>query len=223
MDELRKKRRRLRSLMRYAVPDEQLEQALDLLLVFRDDRTALMVLEEFYTCLPDAREDRVRELRAVAGRNGIFLIAAVTRCDIYLYLISSEGVEFHSSLTEGYLDSELLNFFGFASAAGFKEATDNVENLPLYQPLQIDYNLCPACHAATGELHELGCPVEICPWCGGQLIRCDCRFEQLELDEIGNEQDLIRLEALLARQGRLAYVPEQRPSFADEGAGAEIE
>jgi hypothetical protein len=61
--------------------------------------------------------------------------------------------------------------------------------------------------------------VEICPWCGGQLIGCHCRFEQLETDEIADEQDLVRLEELLEQKGRIVYSPEQRPYFADEGPG----
>jgi len=219
MDELREKRHQIRKLMQYAVPEEQLDPALDLLIIFRDDRIALMVLQEFYSYLPDAEEDWIKELRLVGRQGGIFLVTAVTFGDAYLYLVSNEGIEFHGSLLEGYLDNELLDFFGFESSAGFKEAGRNPENFPVYQPLQGDLDVCPACHAATGEVHELGCPVEICPWCGGQLIHCNCRFEQLETDEIADEQDLVRLEELLEQKGRIVYSPEQRPDFADEGPG----
>src|SRR3954447_17239662 len=34
---------------------------------------------------------------------------------------------------------------------------------------------CPDCGAGPGEFHELGCDIEQCPYCGGQLISCDCR------------------------------------------------
>ena len=223
MDNLKKKRQHIRKLMQYAVPDKQLETALDLLVIYHDDRTALALLEEFYSYLPDARDDWVKELRLAARKDGVFLLAAVTPFDTYLYLVSSEGIEFNGPLSEGYLDNELLDFFGFASSDSFKETAAKPENFPAYQPLQADNDICPACHAATGDLHELGCPVEICPWCGGQLIHCNCRFEQLEQDTIGDEQDLLRFEELLAQKGRLAYAPEQRPSFADEGSGFEIE
>ncbi|WP_417913918.1 hypothetical protein [Candidatus Electronema sp. JM] len=222
MDELEKKRRHIRTLMRYAVPDEAMDAALDLLLIFRDDRTALAVLEEFYSFLPEAKNDWIKELRLVARQRGVFLIAAVASEDAYLYLVSSEGIEFNGSLREGWLDRSLLDFFEFASAEVFQNAAKDVEQLPEYQPLQLDADLCPACQAATGEPHELGCPVEICPWCGGQLIHCDCRFEQLGVDEM-NERDLLRFEVLLEEQGRVAYSPEQRPSFADEGPGVELD
>ena len=222
MNDLEKKRQQIRNLMRYAVPAEQLEQALDLLLVFREDSIALMVLEEFYTYLPEGKEDHIKELRLIGRKNGMFLLAAVSQLDAYLYLASSEGLEFHGSLKEGYLDRELRKFFGFSSSEDFELAAKNLDQFALYQPLQTIEELCPACHVAIGELHELGCPVEICPWCGGQLIHCHCRFEHLGVEEITNEQDIIRFEALLEEQGRQAYSPEQRPHFADEGPGIEI-
>jgi hypothetical protein len=32
--------------------------------------------------------------------------------------------------------------------------------------------LCPDCGAAQGKYHRLGCDVEQCPYCGGQLYVC---------------------------------------------------
>jgi hypothetical protein len=34
--------------------------------------------------------------------------------------------------------------------------------------------LCGDCEAADGEIHDLGCDLEDCPRCGGQLISCGC-------------------------------------------------
>lgn len=223
MDELQEKRRRIRDLMQYAVPDGQEAQAHDLLIIFREDRLALDVLDEFYRCLPEAQNDWIKELRLVGRKAGVFLLAAVTSLDAYLYLISSEGIEFHGSIQEGYLDKELLGFFNFSSVEQFCEQARDLENFPFYEPVQTDFDTCPACHAATGEEHELGCPVEVCPWCGGQLIHCECRFAQLDLEEITTDQDLLRFEEVLQQKGRLVYTPEQRPAFADEGPGVELQ
>jgi len=33
---------------------------------------------------------------------------------------------------------------------------------------------CHDCAVIKGELHVLGCDVERCPLCGGQLIGCEC-------------------------------------------------
>jgi hypothetical protein len=203
--------------MRWAVPQEDLDAAFDVLQCFSDDRTGLMVLEEFYSCLPEGEDDWVRELRTVGRQQGVFLLAAAASAENYLYLVSGEGVALQGRLAEGWLDRDLLDFFGFDSAEQFRWMAEDPGNFPEYQPLQREADLCPACHAGTGELHELGCPVEVCPWCGGQLIHCSCRFEQLGVEALAEEDDLLRLEELLAERGRIAYAPEQRPSFADDG------
>jgi hypothetical protein len=34
---------------------------------------------------------------------------------------------------------------------------------------------CPDCGAASGAFHQVGCDIEQCPYCGGQLLSCLCR------------------------------------------------
>ncbi|HZQ06541.1 MAG TPA: hypothetical protein VFD70_08170 [Anaerolineae bacterium] len=41
--------------------------------------------------------------------------------------------------------------------------------------------VCGDCGVREGELHILGCDMEDCPFCGQQLITCDCCYEQLGL------------------------------------------
>lgn len=38
---------------------------------------------------------------------------------------------------------------------------------------------CHDCGVVKGQFHVLGCDVERCPVCGGQLISCDCSDEEL--------------------------------------------
>lgn len=206
----------IREAMDYAVPEDHRAEAEDLLEVYRDDRIGLSLLQEFYSVLPEGLEDWIREIRLVNRHQGIFLLAAITSRERYLYLVSSEGLEFHGSMSDGYLAGELLDYFGYDNAAAFNAVCTAPESLPLYEPLQMDEDICPACHAEAGEYHELGCPVELCPWCGGQLIHCDCRYEQLGLDAIESEEELLRFEALLVERGRIPYSREQRPNFADD-------
>src|SRR5262245_26027413 len=42
---------------------------------------------------------------------------------------------------------------------------------------------CPDCEVRSGELHELFCTKERCPFCGGQLISCDCIRSVLKLSD----------------------------------------
>ena len=42
--------------------------------------------------------------------------------------------------------------------------------------------ICHDCGAKPGEFHDLGCDVERCPFCGGQLISCGCRYRKLGFD-----------------------------------------
>jgi hypothetical protein len=37
---------------------------------------------------------------------------------------------------------------------------------------------CHDCDASPGQLHEPGCDVERCPYCGRQLIGCACREDE---------------------------------------------
>jgi hypothetical protein len=42
---------------------------------------------------------------------------------------------------------------------------------------------CRSCGAAGGQLHELFCNRELCPFCGDFITTCDCIFEVLELSD----------------------------------------
>lgn len=223
MSDLSEKNQAIRNLMEYAVPEGFMDEALDLLNIYQNDRVALELLHEFYGFLPEAKNDLVREIRMVARRQGMFLLIAITQESGFIYLVSSEGVEFQGTVDEGIFDKDVLKFFGYSSREQFREKSCKPENFNVYEPMDSDENICPACHVQTGELHEFGCPVELCPWCGGQLVRCSCRFERMEVESLSSEEDIVRFEEVLNEQGRIPYSPEQRPSYADEGPGVIIE
>ncbi|GAB4341968.1 MAG: hypothetical protein Kow0089_16730 [Desulfobulbaceae bacterium] len=223
MEELARTREKIRNLMEYAVPEGCMDEALDLLDIYRNDRIGLTLLQEFYSYLPEAKNDLVREIRLAARRRGLFLLVAMTREAGYVYMVSSEGIEFQGTIDDGMYDREILDFFGYEDREDFLRRSAAPEEYIVYEPMDGNVDLCPACHAGTGELHELGCPVELCPWCGGQLIHCSCRFEKLGVESMSSERDIIRFEEILNERGRIPYSPEQRPSYLDEGPGVIVE
>jgi hypothetical protein len=71
------------------------------------------------------------------------------------------------------------------------------------------------CAAKEGQLHRLGCDMERCPFCGGQLISCKCPYEKLGIDfspgswaysnGLTNKQ-IRKWEKLLHTKGRIPYI-----------------
>lgn len=43
---------------------------------------------------------------------------------------------------------------------------------------------CHDCGITEGQYHLPGCDMERCPFCGGQLISCDCVYEILKLKDL---------------------------------------
>ena len=46
----------------------------------------------------------------------------------------------------------------------------------------MEKKVCNHCGVKEGEIHEYGCDSEKCPFCGFQLLSCDCIYEHLNLD-----------------------------------------
>jgi hypothetical protein len=69
---------------------------------------------------------------------------------------------------------------------------------------------CHDCGAMEGEIHELGCDMERCPFCAGQLICCDCGAGQDKF-----EDDWEGWERMLNAKGRVPFIlyPNMRARF----------
>jgi hypothetical protein len=79
-----------------------------------------------------------------------------------------------------------------------------------------------SCGCLEGELHEYGCDLARCPFCGGQENGCDCRYKKLgvkvdrsalfsglpeEVYRNGlNEQQRARWHELLEEKGRVPFI-----------------
>lgn len=44
------------------------------------------------------------------------------------------------------------------------------------EPFPMRSDKCGDCGATKGKLHKLGCDIERCPNCKGQLATCNCNF-----------------------------------------------
>lgn len=193
-------------LMQFAVPEAQTEAAATLLEKYGADVIGLNLLHSFYLRLPEGSEDSISGVRLVARRQGVFLLCILTGNAMqYLYLVNREGAHILGTPAEGIAERELLGFFGFADSGSVAALTEKPEILKEYEPYSADSDLCPSCQAAEGEFHTLGCPVEICPWCQGQLTYCNCRFIKLGIDSMERQAHVDRLLELLEEAGRIVF------------------
>lgn len=204
-------------LIRYGVAETEQHSALDFLQAFHGDSFALDVIQDYYRVLPEAREEPLMKISVLEGKENVFLLLLSTTKHHYFYLVNDEGGLFLGEWEKGLSDPQVLSFFGYPDQEAFARQHHSLETCREYVALErMNENICPSCGTETGSLHILGCPVEVCPWCGGQLSRCNCRFEQLDVEELNDEKMVDKLEELLVAKGRIPYAIEQRPSFLSE-------
>ncbi|MDD5757876.1 MAG: hypothetical protein PHI06_02210 [Desulfobulbaceae bacterium] len=191
-------------LMDFAVDEDDQAPARELLEKYAADTIALHLFQEFYSYLPEAENDAIRILRRLDKRGGNFLIAATTTKDTYLYLTNSEGAEFLGNHQDGIWDEEVLEYFGYSREESLRKFLD-LNAFPVYVPVNLDKSLCLVCAVDHGELHRLGCPLEVCPWCGGQLTRCNCRFSEAGVDQLTSDGQLEKFIEAVEGKGRVPF------------------
>lgn len=208
-------------LMDFAVDEEDQKQARKLLDHYAGDVIALHVFHEFYSYLPDAENDAIRILRCLEKKGGNFLLAADTHRDTYLYLANSEGAEFLGDHSDGIWDEEVLTFFNCTREQALAKFKD-LDSFPVHVPVILNKNLCQVCAVDQDELHRLGCPVEVCPWCAGQLTKCNCRFSEAGIERFSTESQLEKFIEALNTKGRIPFdATDQRINFRENTEGRE--
>jgi hypothetical protein len=214
---LGKLKEEIETLIPYAVPPEELEIAGQFLGTYAGDFFALGIIKDYYQTLPNAYEEALIKISVLEEREQVFLMLLSTTNHHYFYVTNDDESLFLSEWDKGLEDKHLLNFFGYTDSKSFAKAHTDMEKCREYLPLErMDEELCPSCGVKTGSMHTLGCPVEVCPWCGGQLNHCNCRFEQLDVEAFTDEVMLDKFAAKLEQKGRVSYAKEQRPTFMAE-------
>lgn len=199
--------------IQYGVRDVEQATARFLLERYGKDALALQVMKAFYSSLPDTCEEAVIRIAFVRKQEDVFLLAVSTNTHAYLYLATVNKALLLGEYGHEGLDPEPFVFFGFEVTDGASVPLLPLATLEEYEPVSSPGSrFCPVCSAAEGEWHLLGCPVEVCPWCEGQLSRCGCRFEQMGVEEFVEEGEIERFERLLQEKGRVPYDRAQRPS-----------
>lgn len=208
----------IETLMHYAVDAEELAAAKGVLQKYKDDRKACLLFHEFYASLPEAREEPLMQIVTLRAQKGVHLLGVSTGKHTYLYCCSDEEAALLAECGKPIDQDDILAFFGYASEQELQDACADFASCDDYLPLGApQQKICPVCLAEEGEYHEFGCPVEVCPWCDGQLSKCNCRFDKLDVDEITEEEQLEAFEEMLEQKGRLSYVEGQAPAYPTAG------
>ena len=199
--------------VRYAVAEQSYGEAMQVVARYSDDIPALHLLREFYRSLPEVREEPAEKIVELASHQGVKLLAVITHGFEYLYAMDGEQVVFISENGPD-LDEEYLAFFGYPAQEDFHKACNSLRELIDYSSVvPSGKEKCPVCFTLEGEYHQFGCPVEVCPWCMGQLNHCNCRFDQLEVEQILDDEELARFQRLLIAKGRIRYSQDQAPAY----------
>jgi hypothetical protein len=211
--------REIKDFMKYTVAADLIQPATAVINRYCDKPRILNLLREYYVALPDAREEPALRIAELIQHQGVSLFVVTTPSVSYLYASSASQVVWLGQYKDE-LDPEILDYFGFDSQEEFLKICPPAADLEEYGTNRAaESAVCPACGVGEGELHLLGCSVEICPWCEGQLCKCNCRFEQLELDAIDREEQLEEFEDLLTAKGRIPFKRQQAPYYPGTSDG----
>lgn len=203
--------------LEYAVPDNMQDDARAFLEKHKQSSIILRLAETYYKALPEAREEAILKVVVLGVEQGLHLLGVGSERSEYLYCVDNKQAVYLGEYGSPVEQIEVWQFFGFSSMEDFVEKRKLFKEYDEFIVTKDDGIFCIVCAVQQGELHEFGCTVEICPWCDGQLSICNCRFEQLGIEEITSEEELEKLRSLLEQKGRVPFSKDQAPSYPVAG------
>ena len=207
----------------YAVSPADHTIAMKFVRSYEKDGTALRLFREHYSALPDAIEEPIEALYELASYQGVRCLLATSENGRFVYVVSSDKVIYVGCSVDMFSD-DLLKFIDKTDRAVFAQELEELKGFEPYLPIDKKGSaVCPTCGVQEGDVHLLGCVTEICPWCDGQLSKCNCRFEKLGVEEITTEEQVERFEELLADKGRVPFAKDQAISFPGLSKGFDLE
>ena len=202
----------------YSVQETERASALSTARRYAKDRVGMLLLAEYYTNFPDVSDEGIHRIAFFRDCAGVRLFVLSTEAHQYLVLASDDSASILGEYQVDEIGEDVLAHFGFSSMQDFLKMCKSVDELPEYAGFE-QTALCPVCGVREGELHFLGCPVEVCPWCDAQLNTCNCRFEHLDEDELTEESQLEEFQDLLEAKGRIPFARNHGPSYPGSSAG----
>ncbi len=80
--------------IQYAVPENDVQQAVDLVGRYRNNAFIIRVFREYYSSLPEAREEAVTQISKLIDHQGVHLFVVCTAPFSYLYAVSSDHASY---------------------------------------------------------------------------------------------------------------------------------
>lgn len=206
----------------YAVPEKDRDNAMELVLKYKNDPMFLKLFHEHYSTLPGDLEEAVCQVFSLKHKQGVHLLVLSSSSLSSIYLVSPDNIVWLGECGSE-LDSNVLEYFEYKSQQDYfkdcqaldTQGGDGSNSLAMIER-------CPVCSVYAGEFHVFGCVVEVCPWCEGQLNKCNCRFEQLKTDEIVDEEQVEEFYDLVSAKGRIAFAKDQVPAYPGTSDGLDV-
>ncbi len=114
--------------IQYSVPENEIQSAIALVDRYRNNSFIIRLFREYYSSLPEVREEAVLRIAKLIDQQGVHLFVVSTASYSYLYAVSADHVLLLGEYRQE-VDTEVLSFFGFASQEEFLKLCPLVDDL----------------------------------------------------------------------------------------------